>query len=78
MSLQQSSSGRVLSDYEMSYRPEEVFECRDEVEPVSGRSSQFTCELEHDASQQVTEPLIVTARYKYRQTPELSVQVVEP
>lgn len=72
-----AGNGRVDSNFEFEYFPEEVFEgCESEKEPVVDQQVEFTCDIAPQSKTQQTRNLIVSTSYKYVKSPTLDIEVV--
>jgi len=69
-----SAPGRVISDYELSYEPEDMLEgCPIEGEPQIDSEYEFNCEIVGDNP--IQESFTITADYKYEQSETLSIPI---
>lgn len=77
--VEPAGSGNVVSDYEMGYSPENVFEgCEtgEVEEAVFEDRAEFGCSIVPGTGSSVTRNLVVSTSYKYVQSPSLTVEVV--
>lgn len=73
-----AGNGRVASDYEFEYFPEEVFqECPSSKEPIVEQRVEFTCRIDPANDIEQTRNLIISTSYKYIKAPTLDIRVVD-
>lgn len=82
ISLSSTGSGRVASDYTVSYSPESVFpgclEDKKKMERIEDDDTDFSCEIVPGTAGTSTRNLIISTSYKYVKSPSLGIEVVKP